>query len=95
MNQISLSLPTLQEYQPTSKATNERASVVEEFVTAINLERKGTKYKPVKAKRIAIQLSVFKDLWELRQFLSICKEYGTLKGSFSRRYFGGFRKQGW
>lgn len=77
-----------------SKASSERASVIEQFVDAINRERLGTKYKPVQAKVIAIRLNtVFKTTQELYEFLSICKDYKNRHGSFSRRFFGGFKKQ--
>lgn len=81
--------------QPKSGANSERASIIEEFVDAINFERLDTKYPPVKPKRIAIMLGVLKTNDELRRFFSECKEYKNLNGSFSRRYFGGFKQQTW
>ena len=92
MEQISLSL-NLNHYTQRTGPNNERASIIKEFVDEINLERINTKYKPVKGKRIAIMLSVLKTEFELRQFLSECRDYKNRNGSFSRRYFGGFKSQ--
>lgn len=82
-------------YLQRTGPNNERASIVKEFVDEINLERINTKYKPVTGRRIAIMLSVLKTEFELRQYLSICREYKNLKGSFSRRFYGGFKTQTW
>lgn len=82
----------LEQYK-AKKAISERADIVSVFKNEIDKERINTKYKPVNARRLAIMLSVLKTNQELYEFLSICKDYKTRNGSFSKRFFGGFKKQ--
>lgn len=71
--------------------TNERQSIVKEFVDEINKERAGTKYKPVTGRQIAIKLELLKTNHQLYAFLSECRDYQKRNGSFSKRFFGGFK----
>lgn len=83
-----------------SSITNERQSVIKQFVDEINKERP-VKYKdkngkiktlpPVTPKAIAIKLGHIKDLQELYQFLSVCKDYKNRNGTFSRGFFGALK----
>lgn len=78
---------------PKSKITNERQSIIKEFVDEINKERINTKYKLVSGSSIAIKLSVLKTKQELHEFLSECRDYKNRNGSFSKRFFGGFKEK--
>ena len=71
----------------TSKAKSERASIIQEFVEEINLERKDTKWKAIKPVVVAVKLSHLKTN-ELYPFLSQCRDYKIRKGSFSKCFFG-------
>jgi len=73
--------------RPKSKINSERASVIDEFVQAINQDREGTKYQPIKPRAIAIKVAHLK-LPDLYYFLSKCKDY---KGSFSKCFFGSLK----
>ena len=73
-----------------SKATSERASVVEQFVDEINKERFKTKYKPVTGKMIAMKTSHV-SMNDLYYFLSTCKDYQNRSGSFSKCFFGSLK----
>jgi len=73
--------------------TNERQSIVKEFVDEINKERDGTKYKPVTGRGIAMKLSILKSNEELYQFLSECRDYKNRQGSFGKRFFGGYKEK--
>lgn len=72
--------------------TNERQTIIKEFVNEINSER-GTKMKPLTDKYIAVKLGILKTNEELYQFLSECRDYKKRKGSFGKRFFGGFKKR--
>lgn len=71
--------------------TSERQSVVKMFVDELNAERDVTKYKPVTGQQIGVKLSVFKTTGELYEFLSECRDYKNRNGSFSKRFWGGFK----
>lgn len=83
-----------------SSITNERQSVIKQFVDEINKERP-LKYKdnkgkiktllPVTPRAIAIKLGHIKDLQELYQFLSVCKDYKNRHQSFSKCFFGSLK----
>lgn len=73
--------------------TNQRQSIIKEFVDEINKERDPKKFKPVTGHQIAIMLQLLKTNEELYQFLSECKDYKNRNGSFSKRFFGGFKKR--
>ena len=72
---------------------SERAEIVSFFIEEINKERVNTKWKPVNKKVIAIKLGVLKSNDELREFLSECRNYKNRHGSFSKRFYGGFKEQ--
>lgn len=72
------------------KLVNERQVVIKDFVDAINLERVGTKFKPVTGKSIALQLSHL-SVEELYYFLSMCKDYKNRNGSFSKCFYGALK----
>ena len=75
---------------------SEKNHIIKCFVDEINKERVGTKYPPTKGKREAIMLNtVYKTIGEFRRFWSECKDYQNRGGSFGRRFYGGFKKQGW
>lgn len=82
------------------KITNERQSVIKEFVDEINKERP-SKYKdkndkiktllPVTPKAVAVKLGHIKDLKDLYYFLSVCRDYRNRNGSFSKCFFGSLK----
>lgn len=76
-----------------SKMTNERQTVVKQFVDAINLEQLAAKKKPYAASMIAFKLSHVKSLHDLYTFLSTCKDYRNRKGSFNKCFFGALKVQ--
>jgi len=74
--------------------TNETQSIVKEFVDEINKERDPKHFKPVTGKQIAVKLlTVFKTNHELYEFLSECRDYKNRNGSFSKRFWGGFKSK--
>jgi hypothetical protein len=73
--------------------TNERQSIVKQFVDELNKERDVTKYKPYQDKYIAVKLGVLKTNQELYEFLSECRDYKNRNGSFGKRFFGGFKEK--
>lgn len=75
--------------QKTSKKT-ERGDLLEKFLQKVNNERKGTKYKPMTMKLLAIKLSHVKtaDLYYLD---SVCKDYENRSGSYSKCLFGSLK----
>lgn len=75
-----------------SKANSERASVIQEFVEELNAERKGTKWKPVHPRAIAVKLGHIKKLSDLYYFLGQCRKYKAEgKGEFGRCFFGSLK----
>lgn len=94
-------LPNIE--KPLTKS--ERAEIVSFFITEINKERPCRYLKDGKWKvankiesqkekaNIAIRLAVLKSKEELREFFKICVRYRKEHGSFSRRFYGGFKKQ--
>lgn len=75
--------------------TNERQSIIKEFLDELNKERKDTKYKPLTATGVAMKLSLLKSNQELYGFLSECKDYKKRSGSFGKRFFGGHKTHDW
>lgn len=59
-----------------------RASLVKEFVEALNKEREGTKYKPLQPAYVATRLA-FLDTWDLSMFLVQCRK----AKSFGKTFF--------
>ena len=85
----------LQNYKPPEKSLNPRASLIKEFIDEIDNERVGTTFKKVNPKVIAIKLGVLKTNDELCRFLAECRDFKRVNGSFSKRFFGGFKEHKW
>ena len=66
--------------------TNERQELISQFVTAINEERDGKKYKKVTGRQIAIKLSHL-DLQTLYYLMSVCRDAKNRMGSFSKYFW--------
>ena len=86
MNPINTLLKT-----KTTAIRSERAYVISEFVTEINIERTGTKYQPILPRVVAIKVSHIKGLSDLRDFYKQCWRYKLEKGSFSKCFFGALK----
>lgn len=82
MKQISEIIPSKIE-QGTEKITNSRQLIIKDFIDIINLERKGTKYKPLTARAIAIKLSHLSEQ-DLHFFYKKCSN----AKSFSKCFWG-------
>lgn len=82
---ISLELP-----REKSKIVNERQDIISQILACINVERIGTKYKPMTGRAVAIKLSHIptKDLYYLK---SICLDSKNRHGSFSKCFFGSLK----
>ena len=70
-------------------AYNEQGCI-EEFVTEINKERIGTKWKSVTGKVIAIKLAHIPTN-DLYIFMSMCKDYKNRQGAFGKYFFGALK----
>ena len=79
-------LATLKQRKTPLKITSERQELIQRFVDKINLERVGTKWKPVTARQINVLISFLKtpDLYWL---LGECER----APSFSKKFFGKLR----
>lgn len=85
MQPISLfSLPTIQ------KSQSERGDLISWFQEEINRERKGTKFKPLTARAVAIKTSHL-SLHDLYFMQSQAKNYKRRNGSISRYFFGSLK----
>jgi hypothetical protein len=78
-------------FQPKEKSriTNERQSILKEFVDEINKEREGSKWKPITGRAVAMKLQLLKTNQDLYAYLSECRDYKNRNGSFGKRFFGG------
>lgn len=65
------------------KITSERQELIQRFVDKINLERVGTKWKPVTARQLNVLISFLK-VSDLYWLLSECER----APSFSKKFFG-------
>ena len=79
--------------QKPKRGITQRGEIIKEYLTIINEEREGTKYKPAKYKpatfmSVAMRLQLLKTNHELLEFLSICKDYRNRNGSFGKRFWG-------
>jgi hypothetical protein len=81
-----------QKEKAQSKISNTRQELVSFFVEEINEERKGTKWKPMEARNVAIMLSHLPES-ELFPFLSECRDYKRRNGSFGKRFFGSLKQR--
>jgi hypothetical protein len=68
--------------QKEKKKGSKRGDIVGLFIEALNAERVGTKYPPLKASRVAMMLSVFKTCGELSQFYGSCKDAKNFSSFF-------------
>lgn len=68
------------------KITSERQELIQRFVDKINLERVGTKWKPVTARQINVLVS-FLPVRDLYWLYSKCER----APSFSKKFFGVLR----
>lgn len=68
------------------KITSERQELIQRFVDKINLERVGTKFKPVTARQINALIS-FLHIRDLYWLWSVCEQ----ASSFSKKFFGVLR----
>ena len=82
MKQISEIKPSFLKKETT--ITNERQLLIKDFLDKINAERKGTKYKQLTARAVAIKLSHLSS-FDLKYFYKKCDSY---KESFSKCFFG-------
>jgi hypothetical protein len=71
-----------------SKIVNERQFVLSEFLVKLNAERKGTKWKPLTGKQVAL-LTSHLDLQDLRFFYKMCER----SQSFGKVFFGALKKK--
>lgn len=74
---------------PPKKVLNERQEILQQIQCAINVERVGTKFKPITGKAVAMKVSHIptKDLYYL---LSTCNDYkrrSKKSGGFSKCFF--------
>lgn len=75
---------------PVKSRATERGELIRIMTEAINEERKGTKYKPLTLRAIAVKIGHIetKDLYYL---LSICKAEKLRGGSFGKVFFGSIK----
>lgn len=76
-------LDTLKSRKTPYRFTSERQELIQRFVDKINLERVGTKWKPVTARRINVLLS-FLSVRDLHWLHKTCEQ----RDSFSKAFFG-------
>jgi hypothetical protein len=69
----------------------ERGLLLTEITDTINAERKGTKWKPVTIKQVAVKVGHLKEISDLTFLLSICKDSKRRCGSFSKCFYGSLK----
>jgi hypothetical protein len=74
-----------------NKKTNWRAPFIEEIIREINLERKGTKYRPVTFVRMNDLLSHLKTRTDLHYLCSIAKDAKNRGKSYGKVVFGSIK----
>lgn len=83
---LFLNIPT------QKKVLNERQQLLNDIMCAINVERVGTKFKPLTGRAVAMKVAHIptKDLYYL---ISVCKDYKNRNKShsFSRCFFGSLK----
>ncbi len=79
-------LTALKERKTLYEFTSERQELIQRFVDKINLERVGTKWKPVTARQINVLLSFLK-VKDLYWLFGECER----APSFSKKFFGKLR----
>lgn len=90
-------MKSLQNYLPFEQVqkrniNSERAFIIDQFVTFINNERLGTKWKPASAKGIAIKLAHL-DMSDLRWFLDKCNEAKKDGFGFGKYFYSQLKKK--
>jgi hypothetical protein len=77
-------------YKKQKSNETERGLLLTEFVSIINEERKGTKFKPTTIKLLAIKLAHIptNDLYYMK---SICTDSKNRHGSFGKCLFGSIK----
>lgn len=89
--QIADILPQLNLFKEKTPQS-ERASILKEFVEAINEERKASNYpKMVTGRGVAMKLCHLKNNFELYSFLSSARDYKNRGGSFGKYFFGALK----
>ncbi len=79
---------TLKEYTLEKKGANsERADLIGRFHTRLNAERRGTKYKPLSVKFVAVKLGHL-SVSDLYFFYKRCSE-----GEFGKIFFGALKNK--
>ncbi len=88
MEKISSLLP--EKIKP-EKVLNDRQMIIKEMVCAINVERLGTKFKPITGRAVAMKVSHLKNIGDLFYLHSICKDYKNRHGHYSKCFFGSLK----
>ena len=70
-----------------SKATSQRATIIEDITKEINKEREGTKWKPLTGRGVAMKVAHLKDTQDIYFLYSKCKK----AKSFGACFFGELR----
>lgn len=73
-----------------------RTPFIDEIISFVNEERRGTDYLPIAAKLVALKTSHLKTAQDFSYIISISKDVKRRGGSFSKTFFGSIkpRKQG-
>lgn len=84
--QLDTNLFTKYQLLTPQKNKSERGDFIDEFTRKLNLEREGTKYKPITKKAVAVKLGKIptEDLYYL---MNICKQ----GKSFGKVFFGSLK----
>lgn len=84
------------------KAKTEADEIIDEFVLELKKEwqpyyKKGDKWiktKPVTFMAVKMKLYAIKNnAYELRRYLSECRDYKNRNGSFGKRFYGGLKNK--
>ncbi len=77
-------------FEKKGKRPTERGSLLELFTEEINSERRGTKYKPILLKFVAVKTAhlSLQDLYFLK---STCEDAKRRRQSFSKVFFGSLK----
>lgn len=90
--QLALLLEKYQVEKPKSSITNRRQEIIKVFVDEINKERRGTKWKAVTGRSIALKMSHLSEP-DMYYFLSQCRDYKNRNHSFSKCFFGSLKQK--
>ena len=76
----------------TSIHKTEEGEIISEFMKEINIERIGSKYKPVTFMAVKMKLgAIYNDKHAMRSFLSNCRDSARRNKSFSKVFFGALK----